>query len=65
MATKSVRDMCSKFGNLEKFERNDFHHWHKKMHLLLSTLKVVHILSTPALETQEEEIMEHVRHFCI
>ncbi|GKB11018.1 hypothetical protein Tco_0844941 [Tanacetum coccineum] len=43
----TVKDMTVKFGKLDKFEGNDFRHWQKKMHFLLTTLKVVYMLSTP------------------
>ncbi|GJR98889.1 zinc finger, CCHC-type containing protein [Tanacetum coccineum] len=40
----TVKDMTEKFVKLDKFERNDFRHWQKKMHFLLTTLKVVYVL---------------------
>lgn len=43
------------------FKSTDFHRWQKKMHFLLTTLKIVHILSTLAPEAQENEILEHTR----
>nr|ABW81021.1 transposase [Arabidopsis lyrata subsp. lyrata] len=47
MANVSVREMTSKFGKLDKFEGVDFRRWQKKMHFLLTTLNVVHVLSMP------------------
>nr|GEZ85349.1 hypothetical protein [Tanacetum cinerariifolium] len=44
---ESVKEMTSKFDNLAKFEGQDFRRWQKKMHFLLTTLKVVYVLSTP------------------
>ncbi|GJX28109.1 zinc finger, CCHC-type containing protein [Tanacetum coccineum] len=41
----TVKDMTAKFGKLDKFEGNDFRRWQKKMHFLLTTLKVVYVLS--------------------
>ncbi|GJU70972.1 RNA-directed DNA polymerase, eukaryota, reverse transcriptase zinc-binding domain protein [Tanacetum coccineum] len=38
---ESMKDMTSKFDKLEKFEGQDFRRWQKKMHFLLTTLKVV------------------------
>nr|GEV63133.1 zinc finger, CCHC-type [Tanacetum cinerariifolium] len=36
--------MTTKFEKLDKFEGNDFRRWQKKMHFLLTTLKVVYVL---------------------
>ncbi|CAM8892786.1 unnamed protein product [Rhodiola kirilowii] len=46
MSASSVREMTVNFGKLEKFEGVNFR-WQKKMHFLLTSLKVVHVLSTP------------------
>ena len=45
--SESVKEMTSKFSKLEKFQGVDFRRWQKKMHFLLTTLKVVYVLSTP------------------
>lgn len=58
---ESVRDMTSKFGKLEKFQGNDFRRWQKKMHFLLTTLKVVYVLSTPMPDVVEDQTLEMVR----
>lgn len=42
-----MKEMTSKFSKLEKFQGVDFRRWQKKMHFLLTTLKVVYVLSTP------------------
>ncbi|CAM8936830.1 unnamed protein product [Rhodiola kirilowii] len=47
MSAASVREMTANFGKLEKFEGVNFRRWQKKMHFLLTSLKVVHVLSTP------------------
>ncbi|KAL0416798.1 UNVERIFIED_CONTAM: hypothetical protein Slati_3511700 [Sesamum latifolium] len=39
--------MTANFSKLDKFEGVDFRRWQKKMHFLLTTLKVVYVLSTP------------------
>ncbi|GJS61647.1 hypothetical protein Tco_0656431 [Tanacetum coccineum] len=54
----TVKDMTAKFGKLDKFEGNDFKRWQKKMHFLLTTLKVVYVLSTPMPEFVEDEPVE-------
>ncbi|CAM8877565.1 unnamed protein product [Rhodiola kirilowii] len=43
----SVREMTANLRKLEKFEGVNFRRWQKKMHFLLTSLKVVHVLSTP------------------
>ncbi|GJV31762.1 zinc finger, CCHC-type containing protein [Tanacetum coccineum] len=57
----SVKDMTTKFGKLDKFEGSDFRRWQKKMHFLLTTLKVAYVLSTPRPEFVEEETLEQTR----
>ncbi|GJZ80165.1 hypothetical protein Tco_0645002 [Tanacetum coccineum] len=42
------------FGKLDKFEGHDFRRWQKKMHFLLTTLKVVYVLTTPMPELVED-----------
>ncbi|GKA08482.1 zinc finger, CCHC-type containing protein [Tanacetum coccineum] len=60
----SVKDMTKKFGKLDKFEGSDFRRWQKKMHFLLTTLKVAYVLSTPRPEFVEEETLEQTRKRC-
>ena len=57
--TKSdaVKDMTSKFDKLEKFEGQDFRRWQKKMHFLLTTLKVAYVLSTPMPEIGDDDTL--------
>nr|GEX25445.1 hypothetical protein [Tanacetum cinerariifolium] len=58
---ESVKDMTTKFDKLVKFEGQDFRRWQKKMHFLLTTLKVVYVLSTPSPEWHEDETLETTR----
>ncbi|GJS89434.1 hypothetical protein Tco_0772070, partial [Tanacetum coccineum] len=58
---ESVKEMTSKFDKLEKFEGQDFRRWQKKMHFLLTTLKVVYVLSTPSLEWSDNKTLETTR----
>ncbi|GJX23981.1 zinc finger, CCHC-type containing protein [Tanacetum coccineum] len=51
----SVKEMTTNFGKLDKFEGHDFRRWRKKIHILLTTLKVVYILSTPMQELLEDD----------
>ncbi|GJV31504.1 hypothetical protein Tco_1391904, partial [Tanacetum coccineum] len=60
----SVKDMTTKFGELDKFEGNDFRRWQKKIHFLLTTLKVSYVLSIPRPEFVEEETLEQTRKRC-
>ncbi|GJY31173.1 kinase-like domain, phloem protein 2-like protein, partial [Tanacetum coccineum] len=55
------RDMTAKFGKLGKFEGNDFRRSQKKMHFLLTTLKVMYMLSTLMPEFVEDETLEQTR----
>ncbi|KAI3749922.1 hypothetical protein L2E82_20543 [Cichorium intybus] len=57
----TVKEMTSSFGKLEKFEGQDFRRWQKNMHFLLTTLKVLYVLSTPRLPTNEDETLEATR----
>nr|GEZ35434.1 zinc finger, CCHC-type [Tanacetum cinerariifolium] len=58
---ESVKDMTTKFDKLVKFEGQDFRRWQKKTHFLLTTLKVVYVLSTPSPEWHEDETLETTR----
>ncbi|GKC67928.1 zinc finger, CCHC-type containing protein [Tanacetum coccineum] len=61
MAGNTVKDMTTNFGKLDKFEGHDFRRWQKKMHFLLTTLKVVYVLSTPMPELLEDATVEAIR----
>ncbi|CAA7061585.1 unnamed protein product [Microthlaspi erraticum] len=65
MAGVSVREMTTNFGKLDKFEEVDFRRWQKKMHFLLTTLNVVHVLSMPmplvTVDPASEEYAEQAR----
>nr|GEW81772.1 putative zinc finger, CCHC-type [Tanacetum cinerariifolium] len=58
---ETVKDMTTKFDKLVKFEGQNFRRWQKKMHFLLTTLKVVYVLSTPSPEWHEDETFETTR----
>ncbi|GKC86452.1 zinc finger, CCHC-type containing protein, partial [Tanacetum coccineum] len=61
MARNTVKDMTTNFGKLDKFEGRDFRRWQKKMHFLLTTLKVVYVLTTPMPELVEDVTLEAIR----
>nr|GEU46148.1 zinc finger, CCHC-type [Tanacetum cinerariifolium] len=56
-----VKDMTTNFRKLDKFERHDFRRWQKKMHFLLTTLKVVYVLTTPMPELLEDATVKAIR----
>ncbi|KAL6559800.1 hypothetical protein OROGR_004917 [Orobanche gracilis] len=58
---ESIREMTAKFNKLDKFEGNDYRRWQKKMHFMLTTLKVAYVLSTPRPEAVENETLEDSR----
>ena len=57
----TIKEMTTNFGKLDKFQGQDFRRWQKKMHFMLTTLKVVHVLSTPIPESLENESFENMR----
>ncbi|GJW42450.1 zinc finger, CCHC-type containing protein [Tanacetum coccineum] len=61
MAGNTVKDMTTNFGKLEKFEGHDFRRWQKKMHFLLTILKVVYVLTTPMPVLMEDATVEAIR----
>ncbi|GKD97404.1 hypothetical protein Tco_1381301, partial [Tanacetum coccineum] len=61
MAGNTVKEMTKNFGKLDKFEGHDFRRWQKKMHFLLTTLKVVYVLTTPMRELLEDDMVEAIR----
>ncbi|GJX47833.1 zinc finger, CCHC-type containing protein [Tanacetum coccineum] len=61
MAGNTMKDMTTNFGKLDKFEGHDFRRWQKKMHFLLTTLKVVYVLTTPMPKLLEDATVEAIR----
>ncbi|GJY65811.1 hypothetical protein Tco_0468049 [Tanacetum coccineum] len=61
MAGNTVKEMTMNFGKLDKFEGHDFRRWQKKMHFLLTTLKVVYVLKTSMPELLEDATVEAIR----
>ncbi|GJR98245.1 hypothetical protein Tco_0270419 [Tanacetum coccineum] len=61
MAGNTIKDMTTKFGKLDKFKGNNFRQWQKKMHFLLTTLKVVFVLTTPMPKLMEDDTVEAIR----
>ncbi|GKF00345.1 hypothetical protein Tco_0023695 [Tanacetum coccineum] len=57
MARNTVKDMTTNFGKLDKFEGHDFRRWQKKMHFLLTTLKVVYVLT----ELMKDDTLEAIK----
>nr|GEV98972.1 zinc finger, CCHC-type [Tanacetum cinerariifolium] len=61
MAGNTVKVMTTNFGKLDKFKGHDFRRWNKKMHFLLTTLKVVYVLTTLMPELMEDSTVEAIR----
>ncbi|GJT87690.1 zinc finger, CCHC-type containing protein [Tanacetum coccineum] len=57
----TVKEMTMNFGKLDKFERHDFRRWQKKMHFLLTTLKVVYVFTTHMPELLVDDTVEAIR----
>nr|GFB64009.1 hypothetical protein [Tanacetum cinerariifolium]GFB64058.1 hypothetical protein [Tanacetum cinerariifolium] len=54
MAATAMKHMDSSFVKLEKFEGVNFRRWQKKMHLMLSSMSVVYVLTTSMPEDRGE-----------
>ncbi|GJY99017.1 zinc finger, CCHC-type containing protein [Tanacetum coccineum] len=61
MAENTVKDMTTNFGKLDKFKGHDFRRWQKKMNFLLTTLKVVYVLTTPMPELVKDATVEAIK----
>nr|GFB31030.1 zinc finger, CCHC-type [Tanacetum cinerariifolium] len=61
MAGNTVKDMTTNVGKLDKFEGHHFRRWQKKMHFLLTTLKVFYVLTTPMPQLLEDATVEAIR----
>nr|GEY14813.1 reverse transcriptase domain-containing protein [Tanacetum cinerariifolium] len=57
----TVKEMTANFEKLDQFEGHDFRRWQKKMHFLLTTLKVMFVLTTPMPELLEDDTVEAIR----
>ena len=57
----TAKDLTSRIAKLDKFEGVDFRRWQKKMHFLLTSLKVVHVLSADVPTEKEGETVEETR----
>ncbi|KAK0600083.1 hypothetical protein LWI29_011479 [Acer saccharum] len=55
----SLHDFAVDFVKLDRFDGGNFRRWQKKLHFLLTTLKVVYVLTTPKpLEREDETLAE-------
>ncbi|GJX67874.1 zinc finger, CCHC-type containing protein [Tanacetum coccineum] len=62
MDIAAMKHMASNFAKLDKFEGVNFRRWQKKMHFLLSSMRVVYVLTTPILEDGgDDSTVEQVR----
>ncbi|XP_042027280.1 uncharacterized protein LOC121774480 [Salvia splendens] len=58
---ETAKEATKGFAKLDKFGGQDFRRWQKKMHFMLTNLKVVYVLSTPMPEAVESETLEQTR----
>ncbi|GJW30536.1 hypothetical protein Tco_0047411 [Tanacetum coccineum] len=56
----TIKEMTTNFRKLDKFKGHDFRWWQKKMHFLLTTLKVMYVLTTPMPELLEDDTVEAI-----
>ncbi|GJW13648.1 hypothetical protein Tco_0017781 [Tanacetum coccineum] len=61
MIVAAMKHMASNFAKLDKFERVEFRRWQKKMHILLSSMSVVYVLTTLIPEDGENATMEQIK----
>ena len=57
----SLQKMTQDFVKLDRFDGSNFRRWEKNMHFLLTTLKVIYVLTTPSLEDEDDETLEQAR----
>nr|GEU32187.1 zinc finger, CCHC-type [Tanacetum cinerariifolium] len=62
MAAAAMKHKALNFAKLDKFERMNFRRWQKKMHVLLSSMRVVYVQTTPILDDGgDNPIVKQVR----
>ncbi|GJX43054.1 hypothetical protein Tco_0259730 [Tanacetum coccineum] len=62
MVVAAMKHMASNFAKLDKFEGVDFRRWQKKMHVLLSSISVVYVLTIPIPKNDgDDATMEQIR----
>ena len=57
----SIKELISNFTKLVKFVGVDFRRWQKKKMILLTTLNVAYVISTPKSEKVENKTLEQSR----
>ena len=57
----SIKELTSNFAKLDKFVGVEFRRWQKKMMILLTTLNVDYVISTPKPAEVENETLEQSR----
>ncbi|GJW92383.1 hypothetical protein Tco_0169936, partial [Tanacetum coccineum] len=60
MAAATLKYMASNFAKLDKFEGVDFRRWQKKIYVLLSSMSVVYVLTTPIPEDGDDATVEQL-----
>ncbi|GKA80626.1 hypothetical protein Tco_0787318 [Tanacetum coccineum] len=62
MDAAAMKHMASNFVKLDKFEGVDFKRWQKKIHILLSSMSVVYVMTTPIPEDGgDDATVEQIR----
>ena len=54
----SLQKMTQDFVKFDQFDGGNFKRWKNKMHFLLTTLKVIYVLTTPSPKEKDDEILE-------
>ncbi|GJZ12394.1 hypothetical protein Tco_0547624 [Tanacetum coccineum] len=55
-----MKHMVANFFKLDRLEMVDFRRWQNKMHLFLSTMSLVYVLTTPMPEDGKNATMEQI-----
>ncbi|XP_042009187.1 uncharacterized protein LOC121757761 [Salvia splendens] len=58
---ETTKEATKGFAKLDKFAGQDFRRWQKKMHFMLTVLKVVYVMSTLMSEAVDNETLEQTR----
>ncbi|XP_077219640.1 uncharacterized protein LOC143853795 [Tasmannia lanceolata] len=58
---QSMKQMTQDFVKLERFNKGNFKRWQKKVHFILTTLKVVYVLTSPKPAEVENETLAQAR----
>ncbi|GKV35090.1 hypothetical protein SLEP1_g43403 [Rubroshorea leprosula] len=57
----TLREMATNFQKLDRFDEGNFIRWQHKMHLLLTTLNIIYVLTDARPEENENETLQDTR----